>query len=72
MTRNELFYKVLLGGFIVVMFLGAGVIFVIIEDASQTIILRLIGAFTGLITAIVGFATGYLLGQRNGNGHNGQ
>ena len=63
----------MVGAFIVIMFLGAGTIFIIIEDAgNQTIVLRLVGAFVGLITAIVGFATGFLLGQRNGNGHNGQ
>jgi len=70
-TSNELFYKVMVGAFVLLMFLGAGMTVVIVSGVNETITLRLIGAFTGFLTATIGFASGYLLGKRNGNGHSG-
>lgn len=71
MTSNELFYKVMVGAFILLMFIGAGMMFAVLTVTDQAIVIRVIGVFTGTLGATFGFASGYLLGKRNGNGHSG-
>ena len=71
MTSNELFYKVMVGAFILLMFLGAGMMLVVLTVTDQAIVIRIVGAFTGTLSAVFGFASGFLLGRRNGNGHSG-
>lgn len=69
MTRNELFYKVMVGLFVIVLLIGLGTMAAVLWTDSETIVIRIIGLFAGTLTAAVGFASGYLLAQRNGNGN---
>lgn len=69
MTRNDLFYRVMVGLFAILLLLGLGTVAAVLWTDSETVVLRVIGLFAGALTAVVGFASGYLLAQRNGNGN---
>jgi hypothetical protein len=66
--RDQLFFRVVLGAFILLVLAGAGMMFVVLTVEDAAIVTRVIGVFSGLASATFGFASGYLLGNRNGNG----
>jgi hypothetical protein len=68
-SLNELFYKVMLGAFILLILMGFAMTAILLSTDDPTIAVRIIGAFTGALTAVLGFASGFLLGRRNGNGN---
>jgi hypothetical protein len=59
----------MVGMFVVILLLGLGMTVILVVTDNPTVAVRAIGAFTGTLSAGIGLATGYLLGQRNGNGN---
>lgn len=59
------------GLFAIIVVLALGTIAAVLWSDSETVTIRVIGLLAGTLTAVVGFASGYLLAQRNGNDHKG-
>lgn len=60
--RDELFFRFALGALVVLILYGAGMVAVILTDASDTIAKGMITGFSGMFGLIIGLGSGYLLG----------
>jgi hypothetical protein len=66
-TRDTLFYRFVVGLFVLMLLYGIGMI-VTFSFVSESTALRMISAFAAMFSGTLGLGAGYLL-AKNGNGH---
>lgn len=68
MTKDELFYRFIIGLFIILLLFGVGMA-VVVLFGDHALGAKMVNVFSSMFTATLGFGAGFLLG-RNGNGKN--
>jgi hypothetical protein len=68
--RDALFYRFIIGLFILMILYGAGMLIVILWG-DHVLASKMLNAFAAMFSGTLGLGAGYLLGK-NGGGNNGQ